>query len=553
MPVLKPVRGIRLNKSHSLARGLVGNWLFNEGSGNKVFDLSGNGNTGTFQGTSPSWTSGKFGSAVLLPGTDEYADIGDNGFPSGSSPRTINVWFKLNGTATANYFIAYGTDAEGQRVDIGRSSTGWFGVAVSGHAYGFTWAGDTIWHNAIAVYPSGETSSDKWKIYFDGVEQSLSTQAGSPVTMATTLNLARIGRNVSGTQYFNGLIDHAMIWNRALSASEIALLHQEPFCMFDRAWRPGLIGGQIVELAGTSTALSSLSAIAKASRKVGGTIASTSNVDGSLGIIGGQIVELIGTVAGKSNVDGSLGIMGEGLPEMERSWLTEALFNGMTANAFKLGTSLSLGWFWVRVTGCSALYRGENRGAGGIGGVDFANILTVSNLDVSEVSPPSYISHNSGSTYFYVVRRFNNCGYQEHTLAAAVKVSIGSNGELAEPQPNNISSSKVEQVAGNKVRLTWFYCPLEQGSKPVSFNVYYDDRTGQIDYQDPLAIIEYKGRKFYSFQSSALETGEEGGGHLFAIRAEDAVGIENSSLAQLKIQLDTLSPDKIDILRAEAV
>jgi hypothetical protein len=83
----------------------------------------------------------------------------------------------------------------------------------------------------------------------------------------------------------------------------------------------------------------------------------------------------------------------------------------------------------------------------------------------------------------------------------------------------------------------------------VSFNVYYDDRTGQIDYQNPLATIGYKGRKFYSFKSSALEAG----GHLFAIRAEDAGGIENISLAQLKIQLDSLNPDAIDILRAEAV
>jgi hypothetical protein len=175
--------------------------------------------------------------------------------------------------------------------------------------------------------------------------------------------------------------------------------------------------------------------------------------------------------------------------------------------------------------------------------------LAVSEQDAREISPPSYISHNSGSTYFYVVRRFNNCGYQEHTLAAAVKVSIKSNGELAEPQPNNISSSKVEQVASNKIRLAWFYCPLEQKSQPVSFNVYYDDRTGQIDYQNPLATIGYKGRKFYSFQSSALEAGK----YLFAIRAEDAGGIENISLARLKIQLDTLNPDAIDILRAEAV
>jgi hypothetical protein len=136
-------------------------------------------------------------------------------------------------------------------------------------------------------------------------------------------------------------------------------------------------------------------------------------------------------------------------------------------------------------------------------------------------------------------------------LAAAVKVSIKSNGELVEPQPNNIYRSKVEQVDSNKIRLTWFYCPLEQKSQPVSFNIYYDDQTGQIDYQNPLFSSGYKGRKFYSFQSPDLSG--EAGEHLFAIRAEDAGGIENISLARLKIQLDTLNPDAIDILRAEAV
>lgn len=300
--------------------------------------------------------------------------------------------------------------------------------------------------------------------------------------------------------------------------------------MFE-AWRTLKTGGQIVELAGTAAGTSGVTAVLSSIR---GLTAST---------------------GGFTAVDGSLGIMGESPPEMEstvrhpvESWLREALFNGMTANAFKLGTSLSLGWFWVRVTGCSVLYRGS--AGGGMGEIDFANILAVSGQNASQISPPSYISHNNGSTYFYVVRRFNNCGYQEHTLAAAVKVVFdGSSGELAEPQPNNISSSKVEQVASNKIRLTWFYCPLEQGSRPVSFNIYYDDRTGQIDYENPLFSSGYKGRKFYSFQSNALEAG----GYLFAIRAEDAGGIENISLARLKIQLDTLNPDAIDILRAEAV
>jgi len=74
MPQLKPTRGIRLNKSHPLARGLVGCWLFNEGSGGQVYDLSGNGGDGTITGAV--WSAGKFGSALDFDGGTDVISVG---------------------------------------------------------------------------------------------------------------------------------------------------------------------------------------------------------------------------------------------------------------------------------------------------------------------------------------------------------------------------------------------------------------------------------------------------------------------------------------------
>ncbi|MBA7545487.1 hypothetical protein ES705_37856 [subsurface metagenome] len=229
---------------------------------------------------------------------------------------------------------------------------------------------------------------------------------------------------------------------------------------------------------------------------------------------------------------------------METKWLKGALFAGMTGNAFKLGTVLTLGWFWARVGGCSALYRGSSMER-----IDFENVLAVAEADAAEISPPSYVQHNSSSTYFYVIRRANNCGDEERTLAAAVKVSIDVNGNLADPQPNSIFEATAQQVAGNKVQLVWFYCPIEQQSAPACFKVYYDGGTGQIDYENPIATIRYAGRRFYSHQSNTLNAGK----YLFCIRAEDAAGTENGSLEQLRIQLDATSPDAIDILSADNI
>lgn len=229
---------------------------------------------------------------------------------------------------------------------------------------------------------------------------------------------------------------------------------------------------------------------------------------------------------------------------MDIRFLKNALFSGMTSNGFKLGTALTLGWFWMRVAGCSVLYRDSSMEM-----IDFDNILAVTTIDADEISPPAYVQHSSDTTYFYVVRRSNCCGDEEQTLAAAVKVSIKADGELAEPRPNSIYRIKAQQVDGSKVRLIWYYCPIEQQSAPVHFKVYYDNGAGQIDYENPIATICYTGRKFYSYQSESLAAGE----YLFAVRAEDAASEENLSLAKIKIQLDTANPDTANIISIESI
>ncbi|MFB0555963.1 MAG: LamG domain-containing protein [Phycisphaerae bacterium] len=369
------------------------------------------------------------------------------------------------------------------------------------------------WYDLAVVF-----NGTGYQFYVDGLDDGYTTDSDQA---EDNTGEVCIGDHSDATThlYFDGLFDCVMMWNRSLSASEIAQVYREPFCMFEEAMRPKLIGGQIVNLVGSSVALSSSSATAKAMRKVGGNVVSTTDVTAILNLF-------------------------RSLLYIESNWKREALFNGMTANAFKLGTTLSLGWFWVRVAGCSVLYRGSSMEE-----IDFVNILAVAEQDACEISPPNYISHNSGSTYFYVVRRFNNCGYQECTLAASVKVSIESTGELAKGQPNKVFDSRAELVDGDKIKLVWYYCPLEQKSQPMCFNVYYDGRSGQINYENPLAIIGYKGRKFYSYQCGALEAGR----YLFSIRTEDTSGIENSSLAQLRIQFDPTNPEAIDILSAEGV
>ena len=191
-----------------------------------------------------------------------------------------------------------------------------------------------------------------------------------------------------------------------------------------------------------------------------------------------------------------------------------------------------------------ALYRGPT-----IDQIDFTNALAVAEQDAGQISPPGYVAHDSNCTYFYAVRRFNTCGYQERTLAALAKVAMDADGNLAAPQPNNIFAAVAKQVAGNKVRLTWFYCPLRQESAPVCFRIYHDGATGQVDYQNPIGTVNYQGQKFYTYLTEPLAVGR----YLFAVLAEDADGVHNGSPARSIIQLVPEIPEAVEILGAVSV
>ena len=220
---------------------------------------------------------------------------------------------------------------------------------------------------------------------------------------------------------------------------------------------------------------------------------------------------------------------------MDTAFLKEALFYGASASAFKLGTVLTGGWFWVRVKGCTLLYRGDD-----INTVDFSSIIAVGDFDAARINPPAYIRHSSDSVYFYVVRRVSNFGMAQQTFSAAAKVEIDTEGNLISPRPNSIFKLNAKQLADNKVQLVWFYCPLGQKSKPSCFKVYCDN--------NPVAAIKYAGRKFYSYTSDSLSTGT----YLFAIRAEDLAGTQ-SFPSQIKIQVGNVNSTTITISQARAI
>ena len=228
-PYQKPHPGLQINWANPSSKGLVAFWLFNEDSGNIVFDLSG-GNTGTFGAgaASPSWTAGKFGSCLSLDGGDSLIiteNINLDGFAQMSlfiwcqaaSGAQVDDWAILFHKAAISYYIAQNGSINQLTYYI---KTG--GVADS--IAGATPFWDGNWHLV------GSTDDGTWfRAYEDGIEVASLEKSGPVLDSAFN---PYVGSQGGSENFFDGKLDLPMIFNRALSASEIAELYREPFGMF---------------------------------------------------------------------------------------------------------------------------------------------------------------------------------------------------------------------------------------------------------------------------------------------------------------------------------
>lgn len=503
MPRPKPTRASQIDLSHPLSRGLTGCWLINEAAGETVADCGPRRSNGSFRysTSAPMWKPGKHGSALQF-GSERCIDCG-TGKLGWDITNEISVIALVNQTASQGSTI-FTRSGFVRPCRLSAYSSGRFKwwVYTDGTDCVINSTSVHTTDGSECVHIAGIWRPGNGKLYVNGVQEAGESSSSGSLSFHNDSQPVGIGGTYEGSNYyycFDGKIEYVMVYNRALSSEEIKWLYRQPFAMFARPVSPALIS--------VTTAT----------------------------------VSLAGTANAASTAYAALTLT-ESSPKIKLNWFKDTLFNGMTSNSFKLGTTLNLGWFWSRITGCTALYRGPD-----IEQVNFDDVLTVAERNADEISPPDYLGHESNSTYFYIVQRYNNCGYQEHTLAASTKISLDANGELDKSKPNKIFDAKIEQVDIDRVLLTWFYCTLEQSSQPVCFNIYYDSGTGQIDYENPLAVISYQGQKFYSYEIGSLETGK----YLFTIRAKDINGNENSSLTHLAIELEDKNLDPIKILQAK--
>ncbi len=248
----KPLLGRQINWAHPLAKGLVACWVFNEGSGNRVYDIASHKYDLDFVG-SPVWTPGKIGHAIdFTSATPDYL------FRTGSAPVidypfTMSCWVNPDNVSQDSVLIWMGDDS----VTSEWWGIGWFPDAT---AYLITVDGANqvarttntltvgVWHHVCGV----AISSTERYIFLDATDKSDSTADLSPDGAdAVAVGMAR---DDSPSKPVDGRIEFPMIWNRALTDGEVEWIFREPYAMFqqNRVRRfsiPAIIvDGQVVRL-----------------------------------------------------------------------------------------------------------------------------------------------------------------------------------------------------------------------------------------------------------------------------------------------------------------
>ena len=227
---VKPLPGAQLDRSHPLAQGLAGCWLMNEGSGLSVYDYSGNDVHATLTNMpDTSWQASEDGSAVMFGGSDDKLSCGTFDPSAGEITLVAHAYI-----TDANQCLIAKRDtwtAGGMRWQWMYSRIipiGWqFKVSGTGNTRVIPWTLAVGWHTFTMINdPAGSYS-----MYVDGALVGETT--GLAYDTKTTAEL-KIGASGDAAEYWRDRISHAGIYNRVLTADEVAWRAAEPYCMFAR-------------------------------------------------------------------------------------------------------------------------------------------------------------------------------------------------------------------------------------------------------------------------------------------------------------------------------
>lgn len=192
------------------------------GTGTSLYDLSGNSNTGTLV-SSPTYSTNNNGTLVFN-GTNQNINITDSTSLQVADTFTISAWvYATNLSGRYGIFSTrYDNTAGCWQLEIGIANGGAGRVAVTGVG---TWIWESVdsvvtsntWYNVCFVKTNNATVGGS--MYLNST--SLTPLQTTAYTIINNSSVKTIGNGTANSQFFPGNISNVMLYNRALSATEV--------------------------------------------------------------------------------------------------------------------------------------------------------------------------------------------------------------------------------------------------------------------------------------------------------------------------------------------
>jgi len=193
----------------------VGVWSFDEGTGTRAADSSGNGNDATLGG-GPAWTVGLVGGAAEFDGLTRDAMIPDS--PSLSvtgTGLTLSTWIyptQAKGGALIHKDFQYSLYRRANGALTYADSATWSYATIGDH--GMTPL--NAWSHVTVTFDGAQI-----KFYVNGTLVDTVSRSGTLTDTANPLYLGSYAGSSSPLSRFAGRMDEVQVYDRALSASEI--------------------------------------------------------------------------------------------------------------------------------------------------------------------------------------------------------------------------------------------------------------------------------------------------------------------------------------------
>jgi hypothetical protein len=204
-------------------QSMVGHWKLDETEGLAAADSSGNENHGTLVGMDGTeWVAGIMGGALMLNGSGQYVDFGNDTSLQLTEELTISTWVKME-PDNADAYMGIGGKLSGNNgYALVRHGSNVFrmwvtnveGDGLSAINSDVTYT-DTEWHHLVGV-----VSDNTGSLYVDGTKQV----SEAPAMVVDTGDIAYIGLQYGDwlDRFWKGAVDDVKIFYRGLSEEEIS-------------------------------------------------------------------------------------------------------------------------------------------------------------------------------------------------------------------------------------------------------------------------------------------------------------------------------------------